>query len=179
MTKCREGNIEIIFPPNAKVRRFDDSKSHGLSHCMKAVDFIVEEPERTLFIEFKDPKIPLEECEDPKTLRARKQARKEFIAKFTSGGLDQDLKYKYRDSFLYEWASGRMYERIHYWVLIGIDELTSSDLGRRTDDLKGKLPASVPSRVAWKHRIVHDCLVLYIDAWNNRLPDYPVSRIAP
>lgn len=136
---------------------------------MKAVDFVVEESGRTLFIEFKDPETP----------HASAQARKEFIAKFTSGGLDEDLKYKYRDSFLYEWAAGRTHEKIHYWILIGIDGLTSSDLGRRTDGLKGKLPASVPSRAAWKHRIVHDCLVLNIDAWNNRLPDYPVSRIAP
>lgn len=179
MTKFREGNIEITFPANAKVRRFDDSQSHGLPHCMKAVDFIVEEQERTLFIEFKDPEIPLKERKDPRILRARKRAREEFIKKFTSGGLDKDLKYKYRDSFLYEWASGRMHERIRYCVLIGIDGLTKSDLGRRTDGLKGKLPASVPSRVAWKHRIVHDCLVLNIDAWNSRLPDYPVSRIAP
>lgn len=136
---------------------------------MKAVDFIVEESGRTLFIEFKDPETP----------HATARARKKFIAKFNSGGLDEDLKYKYRDSFLYEWASGRTHEEIHYWILIGIDGLTKFDLGRRTDSIKGKIPVSAPPNVAWERRIVSDCLVLNIDAWNSALPDYPVSRIAP
>lgn len=136
---------------------------------MKAVDFIVEESGRTLFIEFKDPETP----------HATARARKKFIAKFQSGELDEDLKYKYRDSFMYEWAAGRMHEQIHYWILIGVDELTKSDLGRRTDSIKGKLPVSAPPKVAWKRRIASDCLVLNIDAWNSALPDYPVSRIAP
>lgn len=39
-------------------RKFDDEAAHGLSHCMKAVDFIIELPERLLFVEFKDPENP-------------------------------------------------------------------------------------------------------------------------
>ena len=58
MTTLREGNLQITFPQGAKVRRFDDRASHGLSHCMKAVDFIVEEVNRTSFIELKDPDHP-------------------------------------------------------------------------------------------------------------------------
>ena len=94
MTTLTEGNLRITFPPAANVRKFDDESSHGLSHCMKAVDFIVELADRVLFIEIKDPEHP---C-------ARERNSSEFIDEFLDGKLDEDLKYKFRDSFLYEWA---------------------------------------------------------------------------
>ena len=65
---------------------------------MKAVDFNVERTDSYLFIEFKDPQDP----------RAKAQARKEFSRNFKRGKLDEDFKYKYRDTFLYEWAAGRV-----------------------------------------------------------------------
>ena len=64
---------------------------------MKAVDFIVELLDCYLFIEVKDPQAP----------QTPKPSRNEFLRRLKSGELDQDFKYKYRDSFLYEWASGR------------------------------------------------------------------------
>ena len=38
MTILTEGNLQITFPQDANVRKFDDDQSHGLSHCMKAVE---------------------------------------------------------------------------------------------------------------------------------------------
>ena len=58
MTTLCEGNLQMTFPQDAKARKFDEPTSHGLSHCMKAVDFIVEEADRVLFIEIKDPDHP-------------------------------------------------------------------------------------------------------------------------
>ena len=107
MTTLCEGNLQITFPRDAEARKFDDPKSHGLSNCMKAVDFIVEEADRVLFIEIKDP-------DDP---NAEETRRKEFVHKFFSGSLDNDLKYKYRDTFLYRWASGGVDKPIYYWVI--------------------------------------------------------------
>lgn len=49
-----------------------------------------------LFIEIKDP---------PRHSLAHKETEK-FILQFRSGNLDQELYYKYRDTFIYEWASG-------------------------------------------------------------------------
>lgn len=59
----REGNLELELPPGAKGWKFDDA-GHGLSHCMKAVDFIVELPDRLFFVEIKDLSI---RPADPKT----------------------------------------------------------------------------------------------------------------
>ena len=92
MTVFTEGNLEITFNNVVSASKFED---HGLT-CMKAVDFLVELPDRFLFIEFKDPQSP--QAKNPSS---------EYESKFKSGKLDQNLKYKYRDSFLYEWAEGR------------------------------------------------------------------------
>ena len=43
--------------------------------------------------------------------------------------IDEDLKYKYRDSFLYEWAAGRVDKPVDYLILIALDSLTVTELG--------------------------------------------------
>ena len=166
MTTLTEGNIRIGFPCAAKVRKFDDGASHGLTGCMKAVDFIVEEADRVSFIEFKDPDHP----------RATRENRTEFIDKLKSGRLDEELKYKYRDSFLYRWASSGVDKPIHYWVLVAIDGLTDTDLDTHEGNLKGKLPMNGPRSGKWRRQIVEDCMVCNIRTWNQRLPRFPVSR---
>ena len=169
MTTLTEGHLRITFPDNVNVRKFDDPKSHGLTHCMKAVDFIVEDDDRVLFIEFKDPDHP---C-------SRDETRKEFMEKFSSGTLNEDLKCKYRDSFLYEWASGKAGKPVYYWILIGMERLTEADLMARTDDLERKLPLCGPRSKVWTQPIVADCKVFNIQTWNRHLPDFPVLRIRP
>ena len=86
------------------------------------MDFIVELLDCYLFIEIKDP-------QDPQT---PKPSRNEFLRRIKSGELDEDLKYKYRDSLLYEWASGRTNKPIDYLVLIAMDSLDNALLLNRT-----------------------------------------------
>ena len=168
MTTLREGNLQITFPRGAEARKFDDPESHGLS-CMKAVDFIVEEADRVLFIEIKDP-------DDPNAEEAR---REEFVQKFLSGRLDKVLKYKYRDTFLYQWASGGINKPIYYWVIVALHRLTEVELSARTDDLKRKLPLKGPSSGRWKRSIAAGCMVFNIATWNRHQPRFPLSRIPP
>ena len=124
---------------------------------------------RVLFIEFKDPDHP----------RATDGDREKFIERLRSGGLDEDLKYKYRDSLLYEWASGNAGKPIYYWILIGMDRLTEAELLARTDDLKRKLPLYGPRSEAWTRPICGGCMIFNIRTWNRNLPDFPVMRIGP
>ena len=166
MTTLTEGNLRITFPRGTRARKFDEPKTHGLS-CMKAVDFIVEETDRILFMEFKDP-------DDPSATEAR---RKKFIAKFSSGGLDTDLKYKYRDTFLYQWASDKIDKPIHYWVLVAAKNLTTFHLTRRTDALRRELPLHGPSSGGWRRPIVTDCMVFNLHTWNQYLQQYPMERV--
>ena len=165
MTVFEEGDLQIAIDNALDARRFDDT-SHGLSHCMKAVDFIVELSDRYLFIEFKDPEHPMSRQED----------RQAFQHSFDSGEIDEDLKYKYRDSFLYEWAAGRANKPVWFYVLVAIEELTTANLQARTEGLRRKLPVSGPS--TWTLAIVQDCSVFNISSWNQHFPRFPVRRIS-
>lgn len=163
----REGSLELTLPDETKAWKFDDA-THGLSHCMKAVDFIVELPDCFLFIEVKDPQHP--------SARLREQQR--FGQRFQSGELDNDLKYKYRDTFLYQWACGLVKERpIYYFVIVALNNLTEADLLFRTEALKRQLPLDGPASGVWQHRIVEGCIVFNIQTWNTRFPQYPIRRV--
>ena len=160
-----ERDLQLSIASAVNARKFDDN-DRELQNCMKAVDFIIELSESYFFVEFKDPQHP----------QATPQARREFIISIESGDLDEDLKYKYRDSFIYEWASGRADKPIYYWVLIWLDTLTSSELQRRTDSLREKLP--VKGANSWIRSIVQDCGVFNLNSWNERFPDFQISRVS-
>jgi hypothetical protein len=168
MTALTEGDLKITLPAGISGRKFDDGASHGLSHCMKAVDFIVELNDRVFFIECKDP-------DDPNTPTEEK---KKYLQKVLSGGLDADLKTKYRDSFIFEWASGRVAKPIYYLVLIGTSALSEAELLVRTDALRRQIPLNGPGGKSWKKPFVAGCAVMNIATWNKALPSYPVSRIS-
>lgn len=166
MTILREGNLEIQFDDATAWKKFDDTKFHGLSHCMKAVDFIIESNDRIFFLEIKDPETP----------KARQRDCSEFVKKFKASELDNDLKYKFRDSFLYEWAADNIHKPIYYLILIAIEKLSESELITSSERLKRQIPTLGPVGV-WKRTIVQDCLVFNIATWNRHFPKYPISRV--
>ncbi len=166
MTALEEGDLRIDFPRQTHARKFDDA-SHGLSHCMKAVDFVVEEDDRILFIELKDPDHP----------RATEAARKQFVEKFLSARLDEELTRKFRDSLLYLWACGSIDKPVHYWIVVALEDLTEADLLAQTDCLKRRLPIHGPPSGVWQKRIVDECVVFNIRTWVQSLPCYPLRRV--
>ena len=168
MTVLFDDALQIALPAGAVGRKFDDATMHGLSHCMKAVDFIVELDDRWLFIEFKDPDHP----------EAKAKDRQRFIRQFLGGQLDGDLKTKFRDSFLYEWASGRADKPVYYFVLIGAADLSDADLLARGDALASQLPVLGPRDTPWLRPFVAGCAVMNLAAWNAALPQFPASRIS-
>ena len=169
MTVLAEDDLQITLPTGMIGRKFDDQTNHGLSHCMKAVDFIVELTDRIYFIEFKDPDNP----------KAKPTDSAAFIKSFMSGAIDNDLKIKYRDSWLYEYAEGRATKPIYYLVLIGANALSDADLLTRTDALKRQLPMNGPKGSAWSKPFVAGCAVMNLAAWNKALPHLPASRVSP
>lgn len=160
-----EGDLEIEIGDAVRGEKFDGA-GHGLLHCMKAVDFVVELADRYLFIELKDPQHP----------RATPQSRNDFIEELRSGRLDNDLKYKYRDSFLYEWAGGRAERPIEYRVLIALDTLDAAQLLDRTESLVRNLPTRGPGDRPWPRPIVDSCAVYNLDSWNQTFPHHPARR---
>ena len=164
MTILSEGDLKLTLPEPVNGKAFDDAR-HGLSHCMKAVDWILDLPERTYFVEIKDPDAP--------SAKNHKQSR-HFIQEFLAGELTTDLVAKLRDSFLYEWACNRADKPISYYVIFASDTLDAAQLLARTDDLKRRLPVGAP--VSWIRAIAHDCCVFNIAKWNDVFPEYPLSR---
>ena len=100
-----------------------------------------------------------------------------------SGELDEDLKYKYRDSFLYEWALKQIRQidqaakPIDYLVLIALDTLDAPSLLNRKEELERKLPLLGPRSGPWPRPIVNSCGVFNIASWNRRFPTYPAARL--
>lgn len=168
MMVLREGTLELTLPDGAQGRKFDNL-DHGLSHCMKAVDFVVEESDWVLFIEFKDPDHP----------RADPDAREAFLQELQTGGKDDDLVRKYRDSFIYRWAEEVDEKPIVYFVLVAASRLDEAMLLARTEELKRKLPIEGPASGVWQRQIVAGCGVFNLETWNKHLPQYPVKRVAP
>lgn len=150
MITLYEGALRFAFDNVVDARKFDapGAEGHGLSHCMKAVDFIVETPQFYAFIEVKGNEAPV-----------------------------RDLVGKYRDSFLYEWASGRAEKPCYYWVVFKNDRLGPAALVARADDLKRELPSKGPRDKPWPRPFVHGCAVFNIASWNERFPDYLVTRM--
>jgi hypothetical protein len=164
-----EGDLQIQIKGVVDARKFDEPSSHGLNNCMKAVDFIVELNDSYLFIEFKDPQAPGAKG---------KAQQKNFIQDFQSGKIEEALKYKYRDSFLYEWASGKADKPIHYLVLVALDTLTKVELGKRTDALKNMLPLQKSRSSPWPRPFVASCRVFNLATWNQQNVDLPVTRLS-
>ena len=161
----QERDLEITINNANDVRKFDEPSSPKPGQ-MKAVDFILEYLDRYLFIEFKDPQHPDSNLTSYEALSAYYQ----------SENIDQELVYKYRDSFLYEWAAGRAERDVYYLVLIAIEHLTSADLDRKTRDLDRKLPVEILG--AWQRPIVSGCGVFNLALWNARFPDFQVRRLS-
>lgn len=168
MVTVAEGDLRIDVTDKADVRRFDDEATHSLSHCMKAVDFVIEWEDRYWFVELKDPQAP----------NAREEARNQFVRDLQRAQLDSDFVYKYRDTLLYEWASGRAQKPITYVVLVALDTLDSALLLTRQDDLRRKLPAAGQGAPEWQQPIVTECLFLNLEAWNRHLSGEAIIRRA-
>ena len=161
-----EGDLQITFGNAISVRKFDDPHIHGLSHCMKAVDFIVELSNRYWFVEIKDPG-------NPGTTAAQLQ---HFERELKSGTIGNSLAYKFRDSFLYEWASGRAHKPVDYFVII--EGVRKSLLTLRIDELKRKIPAAGPGGKRWLNEIVHRIGVFNLATWNSRFPNAQILRLS-
>ena len=159
----REGELRITLPNGASGRQFDGSgHGHELSHCMKAVDWVVELSDHIRFIELKDP--------DAQRAAAH-QDRHEFLSR----NLTPALTSKFRDSFLYEWACRRVGKPISYFVVIASKSLDKTALMTRSEALKRQLPSGKPQ--SWQRPMAHACGVFNIETWNASFPDWHLERV--
>lgn len=163
--RVSEKDIEFTFTDVVDALKFDDG-SHGLSHCMSAVDFIVELKGSYVFIEVKDPDHP----------KATPQAVAEFCNEIKSGELRMALVKKYRDSFLYRWAEEKLDKPVNYAVLLCMNSMDKAMLLNENDLLKRELPLQETAK--WQKQIAASCNIFNIDTWNKIYPKMSVRRIS-
>lgn len=164
-TTLREGELRVDLPPSAQGRKFDD-RTHGLSHCMKAVDWIIDLPDKTYFVEVKDLEA---------SGAARHEQREKYLEDLKAERQDGNLVTKFRDSFIYQWARGQVDKPIFYLVVIACQALDNAMLLHRAEALRRRLPAGSPA--AWSQAIAEDVLVFNQETWNEQLANFPMERI--
>lgn len=155
MPVFREGELEFQFPASAQVVKFD-GPAHGLSHCMKAVDFIVDFEDFCLFVEVKDP-------DDTTATQARCA---QFSAELQQPGFTRKLSLKYRDSFLYRWAERQPEKPVHYVVLLQLSTLQPAQYTTIHSALERDIPAQ-PTPATWTRSIVSAVAVIDMRLWNS------------
>lgn len=166
MPVLTEGELEFDFPAAIQAMKFDDG-GHGLSHCMKAVDFIVELADRYLFVEVKDPA----------DTKATPERQATFETKLKSGALCKALTGKLRDSLLYRWAAERLDKPVFYLVLLELPlPLDPAAYVTLNDALMVELPTkNLPT--TWARPLVQGAAVLNMAQWNRLAAFGTVKRV--
>ncbi|HIE39950.1 MAG TPA: hypothetical protein EYP76_00780 [Thiomicrorhabdus sp.] len=162
--KLTERHFEFDFSSAIDAFKFDETNNnlwnyHGLSDCMKAVDFIIECEDKWVFIEVKDYKVPNQSCPT------------DFSQQEEKDKLLKNLVGKYRDTFLYRWAEGKIDKPVQYICLINIEKPLVSYL---MNELQRKLPAGKKG-LRWRYGIAQSAVVVNIESWNEKFSDWPVT----
>ncbi len=171
MTVLIEEELEFDFSAAIRATRFDD-ENHKMSHCMKAVDFLVEWDEEFWFVEVKDPsslKIPNE---------YRIQNLQKFIHKMRNETLfAHELGPKLKDTFLYLYLRKRLPEKkLKYIVLIAVESLDSALLVNSMEHLKHYACLMGPDNSHWHKKYVDGVVIYNEKIWNEKLNKCPVNR---
>jgi hypothetical protein len=167
--KVTTDGYEIEFSNAVNAYKFDEQDKykntyHGAT-MFKAVDLIVEFADYYLFVEIKnnpDDYLTTSDC----TTKTPKECHDNFMQ------LKNILKYKFRDSFLYRFAEGKVNKPISYICLLNYD---SAMVLKMSDSLKIELPVGKPS-TRWKIELLKSCAVVNLERWNNNFPKWPACK---
>ena len=125
---------------------------------MKAVDVLAEFELYDIYIEIKD------------YLDGKKSGPQDYEFRADI------LRYKFRDTFLYRFAEGKILKPVKYFILT---DLTTPQIRANFSNFNTSLPVGIPATVAkrWKREIASECRILNLDNWNRRFPNWQINRI--
>lgn len=166
----REKELSFNFSKAESVRKLDGPE-HGLSRCMKSVDFVVEWPDEYWMIEVKDP----ENSQIP--TRHRTRVTNKFMEELDSGALmDEHLFPKFRDSLIYlGMDQGIPAKPMRYFALIALSSLEPAHLMTLAEMFERKEPWVMGPSRGWAKGFAF--IAFTCDAWNRTFPHCPVTRI--
>ncbi len=147
-----------------------DRQGVKLPMHMKFVDLVIEREQDILLVEIKDPSHS----------RSRDKERNAYLKRLADNSLlSQELTPKARDSYLYLHLMERDHKPLTYVVLLGLDAFDPNVQKAVMTGFKDRLLASIreESFEAWRRKHIADCVVLSVESWNQRFPDWPLNRI--
>ncbi len=167
-----EGELMFDFSSADNVWDFDESGEHKMSHCMKAVDYIVEWTDEVWFVEVKDP------AKTTIPAQYRQQRLDEFMERIQSDTLfSRELGPKCKDSFLFLHLSGNdLNKPLKYHVLVGIESLDSALMIRCAENLKRVTCFLGPDNNVWANRYLDATRFFNLTTWNRVFTHCPVTR---
>jgi hypothetical protein len=149
-----------------------DKQGVKLPVRMKFVDLVIERDQDILLIEIKDPSHSQSKDKD----------RNAYLKRLADNSvLTQELTPKARDSYLYLHLMERDSKPFKYVVLLGLDAFDPNIQKAVMTGFKDRLLAEIreESFEAWKRKHIADCVVLSVESWNERFPEWPLRREAP
>lgn len=168
-----EENAELLFEFPDGVKRSElDVQGVKLPIKMQLVDLVIERDQDTLLIEIKDPSHS----------RSPFKERKAYWKRLENNSvLSEELTPKARDSYLYMHLMERDAKPFKYIVLLGLDAYAPDLQKGLLANFKDRLLANIreESFEAWRRKHIADCVVLSVDSWNQRFPDWQVRRETP
>jgi len=167
-----EENAELLFefPEDVKWNELD-KQGVKLPVRMKFVDLVIERDADVLLVEIKDPSHS----------KSPDKERNSYLKRLSDNSvLTQELTPKARDSYSFLHLMERDGKPFKYIVLIGLDAFDPRQQKAVLTGFKDRLLADIRCEAyeAWKRKHIADCAVLSVEAWNQKFPDWPITRLA-
>ncbi len=162
-----EGDLQFDFTTAQNAIKFDND-FHGMSHCMKAVDFVVEHGDKLLFIEIKDINAP----------NIRRNSQRKFRQSLEDKTLKREIIKKYTDSFLYKWAENTLNAPVTIWYIFLLEAniVQQQKWSSFNNQVRAGLPLLPPTN--WQNSLIDDFQLHSLLSWNKYFPQFPVTRLS-
>ena len=143
-----------------------------VNQVWEGVDFIIEEPDRWIWLEVKNW--------EPSTMlpRERSGARRTFLAKMrpVNGFFTQVLRAKFVGTVAFLCLTGAApTKKVLYVMLLESPKLDSAMKTRAGDIMRSQIPKKGPLNVPWRIRV--SVLVLSLADWQSTFVQYPAQGL--
>lgn len=163
----REAELEFNFSSAVHAVKFD-AKGVPKPDGLKQVDFIVEEEQRRLIVEVKDP---FRAGANPARSRG-------FIHNLMVGeGRDGGVVQKGRDTYTFLHLMKEDDKPLHYVVVVAMDNAPQSKETLLTINDRLSRGLKQEGAVPWRRTYIAVSLVLDLEGWNKHFPQYPARRV--
>ena len=163
----KEEKFEFDFPNAKALYKFDEKDSlspifHGVP--MKAVDVMAEFPDFQLWIEVKEF-----QPSDIEAMKKEGDQQKRGCNVHNKAHLTENLKYKFRDTFLFRYCENKLDRKVIYVCLTNFDDALNGVYRR---ELQKQIPTGKASKRWSKQLLKTDSLfVVNENSWHRNLED--------